>query len=86
MHENETNWRTDAALIAILDETAAWTMRAKTGKVVARAVSLRMALTMASGRGREGYKAPALTMEPNDHIIVYRAQIERLIQAGFCRL
>jgi len=64
-----------------LDETAAWALRDKTGKVVALAASLRMALAMASGRGREGYKAPALTMEPNDHIIVFRAQIERLIKA-----
>ena len=68
--------------IVILDETAGWALRDRTGKVVAWAASLRMALIMASGRGREGYKAPALTMEPNDHIIVYRAQIERLIKVG----
>ena len=78
MTESETNRRTDAELIAILDDAAAWAAHDETGKVAAWAPSLRMALTMASELEHDGQKIVALVQEPYNRVIVFPAQMDSL--------
>ena len=78
MNESETTRRTDAELILILDEAAAWGLRDENGAPVGQTTSLRAALTVASALGRAGRKIIALTQEQNDRIIIFGGQMERL--------
>ena len=81
MNAGETNSRTDPALISVLDENAAWAVRGEHGAPMGQTTSLRDALTVASALRRAGRKIIALTQPPNDHIIVFQGQIERLLEA-----
>jgi hypothetical protein len=81
MNTGETNTRTDPALIGMFDETTAWAVRGERGAPMGQTNSLRDALTVASALRRAGRKVIALTQPPNDHIIVFQGQIERLLEA-----
>ena len=85
MTESETTRRTDAELIAILDDAAAWAAHDEQGKVAAWAPNLRMALAWTAELGCEGRTIVALTQGQNDRVIVFRGQMERLREAvGDC--
>lgn len=75
---NETSWRTDPRLIVMLDETAEWAVRGVCGAVLGQAASLRAAMTMA--RDLED-QVVALTQAPDDHVIVFHDQMDRLAEA-----
>ncbi len=81
MNESETNRRTDPALIGILDETTSWAVRDTSGTVMGWAASLRMALAMASALEQEGRKVVALSQGQDDRVIVFQAQMGRLLEA-----
>jgi hypothetical protein len=78
---NKTTRRTDRVLIGILDETAAWAVRGEKGAVLAQAASLRDVLAMAADIEREGQRIAAVTEGRDDRVIVFRAQMDRLLEA-----
>ena len=85
MNESETTRRTDAELILILNDAAAWVVRDERGASMGRTTSLRAALCVASAFRRAGHETIALTQEQNDRIIVFGGQMERLRAAmGDC--
>ena len=80
MKEKPPNMRTDPELNATLDEAAEWAVRGEGGAtVLGPAASLRAALALASTL--VGQKIIALTQGPNDRIIVFKGQMERLLEA-----
>ena len=78
MNESETSRRTDPTLVGMLDETAAWAVRDEHGAPLGQTASLRDALTMAAALERAGQNIRALSQAPDDRVIVFRAQMERL--------
>jgi hypothetical protein len=81
MNENQTTRPTDAELIILLNETAAWAVRGEHGAPLGQTASLRDALTMAAALERAGQKIIALSLPPDDCIIVFPAQMARLRDA-----
>jgi hypothetical protein len=70
--------RTDDELVAILDETADWTVNGRRGDVLGHAASLRLAIDRASEFALSGAVVIALCRLPSDNIIVFPAQAARL--------
>jgi hypothetical protein len=72
--------RSDAQLMVILDETAAWAVNGPLGRIVFTAASLRDAIEVAGEIVDPEERVSALTQRPDDVIIVVvRGQIDRLL-------
>ena len=82
MNDGETSWRTDPRLIAILDETAVWTVRGERGAPLGQTTSLCDAVILAADLESDGRPIVALTQEPHDRIIVFPDQMDRLLDAS----
>ena len=78
---NETNWRPDAQLVGMFDEIATWVVRGEHGAPVGQTSSLRDALIVASALQSPGREIVALVQVPGARVVVFQAQIARLIDA-----
>lgn len=72
------NRRSDEQLKAILFEAAIWTVNGRNGAVLCTAPSLGRALERAADFAASGAVVVALCRLPNDDIIVFAAQADRL--------
>jgi hypothetical protein len=79
MADPKSTSRSDAQLMAMLDDTAAWAVNGPLGQVVVLTASLRDAIEVAGALVDPEERVSALTQRPDDNIIVFRGQIERLL-------
>ena len=79
MADPKSTARSDTELLVVLDETAAWAVNGPLGQVVVMTASLRDALEVAGTIVDPQERVSALTIRPDDSIIVSRPQIERLL-------
>jgi hypothetical protein len=68
-------------LVAILDETAEWTLLGERGKRLGSALTLRAAVEQAMVCQASNWSIMSLCRQPDDEIIVFLGQINRLSQA-----
>jgi hypothetical protein len=69
---------TDDQLAATLDETGEWVVDGRQGKVLCHAASLREAMHRAAHYAASGTVVIAACRAPDDNIIVFPSQMERL--------
>jgi hypothetical protein len=74
------NARTDDQLMAMLDETAPWTVNGPSGEVIVMAGSLREAIGIALTMDAAGKRVIGVARRPEDSVIVFYGQLERLAQ------
>jgi hypothetical protein len=72
--------RTDAELLAVLDEEAIWLLNGSHGVPLCLSFNLRDALRQALDSDGVGKGAQELCRQPDDNIIVTEAQLEHLKQ------
>jgi len=73
--------RTYEQLVAILDETADWLVLGEGGKRLGSALCLRAAVENAMAHQAMKWSIMSLCRQPDDDIIVFLGQINRLSQA-----
>jgi hypothetical protein len=78
MGTNHSSQRTDEQLDAILGDAGHWVINGRSGQTLGFAPSLRGALERAAGFRNSGAVVIALAQLPNDSIIVFTPQIDRL--------
>jgi hypothetical protein len=73
--------RTDDQLLSMMDQTAEWTVNGRAGVPLGTFGSLREALRAVFRNEAEGLPVFALCRHPQDDIVVFREQMERLAEA-----
>jgi hypothetical protein len=78
--EPPTSFRSDARLIAIIDETAAWDICDESGMVLYTTASLRAAVIEATAYQATVREEITICRRPDDDIVLFREQIHRLME------
>src|ERR1700712_2774698 len=80
--EPEQDRRTDAELMAMLDENAIWTVNGRQGRIHGLTMSLRDAVERAATFDSARPVLLELRRQPSDKIIVSAPQLHRLLKLG----
>ena len=80
MPDRSASFRSDEYLEQLLDEPRGWTVNGPRGVVLGKASSLRVAVEMAAEFHRWGGRIICVAREPASDIIVFMAQIQKLMQ------
>jgi hypothetical protein len=80
MPDRSASFRSDEHLAAILDEPNDWTVNGPRGVVLGTANSLRIAIEMAGEFYRWGGRVVYVARKPSSDVIVFMAQIQKLMQ------
>ena len=71
--------RDDEQLVFILYETASWTLKGRLGELMGEVASLRCAVEQAARLGALGHRVVAFVRGSPPEIVVFSAQIQRLL-------
>jgi hypothetical protein len=77
-NDRSSTYRTDEQLLSILRETAIWLIHGRGGFSLGRAASLHQALEKFTAFAQSGATILAITRLPNDNIIIFEEQVDRL--------
>ena len=81
MQDGQSTRMDDAQLLGILDEIATWRVIGERGTVLFRVPSLLEAIKAAVTHELQGFPVRAIAREPDNNVIVFSGQLERLAQA-----
>jgi hypothetical protein len=80
MPDRSASYRSDEHLAGILDEPNDWTVNGPRGVVLGTANNLRIAIEMAGEFCRWGGRVVYVSRKPSSDVIVFMAQIQKLMQ------
>jgi hypothetical protein len=80
MPDRSASFRSDEHLATILDEPDDWTVNGPRGVILGTAHGLRIAIEMAGAFHRWGGRVVYVARKPSSDIIVFIAQLQKLMQ------